>query len=136
VSDDEFLTALESCTLNERDFGHAAHVRLAYLYLRSGGFARALDRMQGSIRRYATSLGKPNRYHETITVAFLALIQQALYVQGNDEGWDAFARSNPQLLQRDLLLQFYSQAQLESELARQVFLLPPRASSEAESCAG
>jgi hypothetical protein len=132
VSDDEFLAALEACTLSEREFGHAAHVRLAYLYLRTQGFVRALNKIQGSIRRYAASFGKPDRYHETITVAYLALIQQALHEQGTQQGWDAFSHSNPQLLRRDLLRQFYPQARLDSELARRVFLLPRCAAPDGE----
>jgi len=133
VTDKEFLAALESCTLGERDFGHAGHVRAAYLYLRSAGFAQALQKIQGVIRRYATSRGKPDRYHETITVAYLALIQQALHERGDGGGWEVFSRSNPQLLQRGLLLQFYRQAQLDSELARQVFVLPRCADHEMNS---
>jgi hypothetical protein len=124
VTDDEFLVALESCTLSERDFGHAAHVRAAYLYLGVSGFAQALQKIQSAIRGYAASLGKPDRYHETITVAYLALIRQALYERGDGGGWTAFSRDNPQLLERGLLLQFYPQAQLDSDLARRVFLLP------------
>jgi hypothetical protein len=135
VTDDEFLAALESCILAERDFGHVAHVRAAYLYLRSQGFALALQKIQGVIRRYAASLGKPDRYHETITVAYLALIQQALHERGDHGGWEDFSRSNPQLLQRGLLLQFYPQAQLDSRLARQVFLLPRCADHERNSFA-
>ena len=69
-------------------------------------------------------MGKPDRYHETITIAYLALIRQALYERGDGGGWTAFSRDNPQLLQRGLLLQFYPQAQLDSDLARRVFLLP------------
>jgi hypothetical protein len=124
VTDGEFLAALESCALAERDFGHAAHVRAAYLYLCAAGFARALVAIEGAIRGYAASLGKPERYHETITVAYLALIQQARHEQGDTGGWAAFARKNPHLLQRDLLLQYYPQRELASELARRVFLLP------------
>jgi hypothetical protein len=124
VTDDEFLAALESCILAERGFGHVAHVRAAYLYLRSDDFAPALQRIQGAIRRYAASLGKPGRYHETITVAYLALIQQARHERGDGGSWETFSRSNPQLLQRGLLLQFYPQAQLDSQLARQIFILP------------
>jgi hypothetical protein len=128
MDDAEFLAALESCSLRERDFGHAAHVRAAYLYSRSAEFAVTLEKMRRAIRTYAASLGRPDRYHETITVAFLALIQQRLYEQGDCGGWEGFARANPDLLERDLLLRFYPQAQLESELARRVFLLPCAAS--------
>jgi len=124
MGDDEFLAALESCTLCERDFGHAAHVRAAYLYSRSTDFAAALTKIRGAIRAYAASLGKADRYHETITVAFLALIRQRLYEHGDGGNWEGFSQSNPDMLQRDLLLRFYPQRQLESEFARRIFLLP------------
>jgi hypothetical protein len=122
--DEVFLQALETCVLPEVDFRHAAHVRAAYLYLRAGSFASALPRLQRTIRAYASSLGRPDRYHETITVAYLALIQQHIAERGDGGGWDGFERDNPELFDRNLLLHFYSRSQLESGLARRLFLLP------------
>jgi hypothetical protein len=124
MTDDEFLHALETCALAEREFGHTGHVRAAYLYLQKGDFAATLARMQRAIRQYAAFLGKPDRYHETVTVAFLALIQQHVCERGNAGNWEAFARENPGLLEPKVLLRFYPRAQLESELARRIFLLP------------
>jgi hypothetical protein len=124
MTDEEFLRALESCELPESDFGHAAHVRAAYLYLRQADFAAALARIQRAIRNYAGHLGQPDRYHETITVAYLALIQQHICERGNGGEWPAFARENPELFRPGLLREFYPRAQLESEMARSVFLLP------------
>lgn len=131
-SDSAFLQALESCVLPEADFGHAAHVRAAYLYLRAGDFASALPRLQRSIRAYASSLGRPDRYHETITVAYLALIQQHIAQRGDGGGWDGFKLDNPELFDRNLLLHFYSRSQLESGLARRLFLLPDRHSRDSD----
>jgi hypothetical protein len=124
MSDAQFLQALESCVLPQSEFGHAAHVRAAYLYLRADEFAAALARICRSIRSYAAHLGQPERYHETITVAYAALIQQHLFERGDGGGWAGFARANPELFQADLLRRFYSPAQLESAAARAVFLLP------------
>jgi hypothetical protein len=124
MTDREFIRALESCELLEGEFGHAAHVRAAYLYLREDGFARALERMRTAIRNYARHLGKGDRYHETITVAYVSLIQQQICERGDGGGWEVFARENPELVQPGLLLQYYPKAQLDSELARKVFLLP------------
>ena len=124
MTDGDFIRALESCTLSEQEFNHAGHVRAAYLYLRSGDFAEGLMRLRAAIRNYAGSLGKPDRYHETITVAYLALIQQLLCERGDGGGWPGFARSAPELFEPDLLLKFYSKAQLDSELARRIFVLP------------
>jgi hypothetical protein len=124
VIDGEFIRALEGCTLAEEEFDHAGHVRAAYLYLQSGDFVESLGRMRRAIRNYAGSLGKPDRYHETITVAYVALIQQVLYERGGGGSWSEFARAAPELFERDLLLKFYSRAELESELARRIFVLP------------
>src|ERR1700675_4451441 len=124
MTDREFIQALESCELAESDFGHAAHVRAAYLYLQEFDFAEALGRIRRAIRSYAEHLGKPDRYHETITVAYVALIQQHICERGDGGGWTAFARANSELFQPGLLRHFYPKAQLESDLARTVFLLP------------
>jgi hypothetical protein len=124
MSDAEFLLALESCELPPSEFGHAAHVRAAYLYLLQGDFAGALQRIRQTIRRYANHLGKPGLYHETITVAYVALINERLCERGSGGGWSAFARDNAELLQPGLLRHFYAPTQLDSDLARQVFLLP------------
>jgi hypothetical protein len=124
MTDAEFLRALESGRLADADFGHAAHVRAAYLYLRPGDFATALTRIRAAIRTHAGRLGKADRYHETITVAYLALIQQHICQRGDGGGWPGFALQNPELLQPDLLLKFYPRSQLQSELARRVFVLP------------
>jgi hypothetical protein len=124
MNDEDFLLALESCELPEQDFGHAAHVRAAYLYLQTGDFAAALERTRRSIRNYASRLGKPDRYHETITVAYVALIQQHMCERGHSGGWNGFARDNPELLNKNLLQEFYPAEQLSSDAARKIFLLP------------
>ena len=124
MTDEQFLRALEMCELPEAAFGHAAHVRAAYLYLCAEEFAGALERMRRAIRNFARHVGKPQRYHETITVAYLALIQQHIRQRGDGGGWEAFERDNPDLLRPGLLLEYYPREQLESDLARQVFVLP------------
>jgi hypothetical protein len=135
MTDQEFLQALESCTLPESQFGHAAHVRAAYLYLRQADFAGALDRIRRAIQNYATHHGKPDRYHETITVAYVALIQQHICERGSSDGWESFTRENSELLDPDLLTQFYSREQIESAIARKTFLLPRPASTRCKACA-
>ena len=124
MSDADFMQALESCSLPAGQFDHAAHVRAAYSCLRQGDFAAGLQRLRAAIRNYAGFLGKPERYHETVTVAFASLIQQHLVERGDAGDWFTFARQNPELFERDLLLRFYSLEELSSPLARQTFLLP------------
>jgi hypothetical protein len=127
MNDAEFLMALERCTLPAAQFDHAAHVRAAYLYLRDGTFGQAIDRTAVAIRRYAGSLGKADRYHETITIGFLALIRERICEHGDAGGWEGFAAANPELFDRGLLLRHYPEQQLHSARARRVFVLPEAA---------
>jgi hypothetical protein len=86
MNDEQFLQALEMCQLPASEFGQSDHVRAAYLYLRSHEFVVALEHLRRAIRNYAASLGKADRYHETITVAYLALIQQHICECGDGGG--------------------------------------------------
>lgn len=126
MNDIEFLRALETCTLAETDFGHAAHVRACYLYLKPRDFVAALEHIREAIQKYAAHLGKAERYHETITVAYVALIQEHLDDRGDPGDWATFAHDNPELFEPTLLQRFYSASQLQSERARRIFVLPRR----------
>jgi hypothetical protein len=50
------------------------HVRVAWWYARHHPWRTALNLFQDNLRAFATAHGKPERYHETITVAFMALV--------------------------------------------------------------
>lgn len=123
MTDAEFLAALESGTLPEAEFNHAGHVRAAWLYLRQGSFPEALARMSGALRNYASGHGKPDRYHETITVAYLALINERLLLRGDGDTWQEFLAQNHELLDRRLLTHYYRPETLGSPAARRVFIL-------------
>ncbi len=100
LSDDEFLAALEAGTLPEARFNHVAHVR---------------------------ALGKSERYHEAITIAFMSLIHGQLWHQAEGGDWEEFRVRNPQLFRSDALLAYYPKQVLESPEARARFLLMPLA---------
>lgn len=124
-----FLRALEDCSLPPAQFNHRAHVRAAYLCLLQGDFAAALSRLRGAIRGFATHHGQPGRYHETVTVAYLALIQQHLCERGDGGGWPGFEAANPELFEPGLIGRYYSREELAAPAARRVFLLPRAAAA-------
>jgi hypothetical protein len=69
----------------------------------------------------------PGLYHETITVAYLLLINERL--SGNrDLDWETFAARNRDLLawKPSLLDRLYAPETLASDRARDVFLMPDR----------
>ena len=129
MGDEEFLARLADCSLPLEEFDHRGHVRAAYLVLNqaqaeNGGFGAALARMRDLITAYAASIGKAGLYHETITVAFMALINQRLAETRGALSWEAFAEANPGLFEKEILTKRYDPATLKSDLARQVFVLP------------
>jgi hypothetical protein len=123
------LAAFEA---GERDapFAHADHVRLAFEMLARHEFDDALARYAAGLRRLATRSGTPQRYHATITVAFLALVAERRERTGA-ECWDAFRRAAPDLLDARCLARWYPTELLGSDVARRTFVLPPPNTSEA-----
>jgi hypothetical protein len=122
---DTFIAALEACELPPAEFDHAAHVRAGYVYLRRHGLAGTIERMGESLRRFAIANDKPDLYHETVTVAFIALINERLAASDADT-WSDFAAANPGLFDKSVISRYYSSATLRSPQARRTFVLEPR----------
>jgi hypothetical protein len=125
MNDRQFLRALESCELAPQCFGHREHVRAAFLYLECLPFGAAIDRMRGTLQRYTAALGRPEKYHETLTVAFMCLVNTHRQ-RGTYGNWEEFARLNPELFDSGVLRHYYEPATLASPLARTTFVLEKR----------
>lgn len=125
--DDAFIAAVEQCTLPETAFHHADHVRLAWLYLRRLPLLEAMARFTRVLRRFAAALGKPDRYHQTITWAYLLLIHERM----KGGSWDDFVAGNPDLFEWNpsILDRYYRRETLDSPLARSTFVLPDAVSA-------
>lgn len=123
ITDDDraFLQSFEECSLGAKCWTHAAHVRMGWLVLEtSSSFEEALERIRSGIMRFNSTKNSIG-YHETITVAFARLIDSRRLT---GETLEAFLARNPDLQDRNCLKQFYSQAILASEKARQNFIEP------------
>ena len=125
MSDDDLLAAFEATTLPLAAFDHRAHVRVGYLYLQRYGLGAAIERFGRALRAFAAANGRDGLYHETITVAFLALINERIAESGS-KSWEDFAATNGDLMNRNSLAQFYAPEELAAPEARRVFRLPRR----------
>ena len=119
----EDLRALEGGTLDPSKFPHAKHVRLGYEMVRRYPFGEAVSRFSRGLRLVTSNAGKPELYNETITVAFLAVINERR-VAGAALDWADFEASNADLLDKRCLEKWYGAEQLRSDLARTTFCLP------------
>jgi hypothetical protein len=123
VTATEKLRALETGALDPAQFPHSEHVRLGYEMLGRYGFGDAVARFSGGLKLLTAKAGKPQVYHETITVAFLALINERR-ARGATQNWGEFKARNPDLFDKRCLEKWYGAEQLATELARQTFCLP------------
>ena len=131
LPDQSSLTAAEASEFQAfeagttQDFHHCQHVRMAWIYLRIFSPLEALRRFCGAVQRFARLKGKPGLYHETVTWAYLFLINERLQ-QAPGLSWEEFEASNPDLMQwkGGILEELYDRERLFSELAKRVFVLP------------
>ncbi len=125
MTDREFMASLTDTSIDPAAFNHTGHLRAAYLVLtEEPTFGRALDRIAALIKAFAAKHGKTDLYHETITVAFVSLINARIKGVGDGGGWDGFAAANSDLFERPALGVFYPEETLAAPLAKRVFLLP------------
>lgn len=119
----EELRDFEAGTLDPAKFPHSEHLRLGYEMLARYPFGEALLRFSRGLKLLAAKAGRPEIYHETITVAFLALINER---QAREEAkvWSEFRTNNADLFDKRCLEKWYDAEQLASDLARRTFCLP------------
>lgn len=125
MNDREFLAAFDAGMLDPAAFSHAQHVRAAWLCLRDDTRGDGLARVRRGLKQLAIRAGHPGHYHETITVAFVRLIDRRMRELG-PHTFEEFERRAPEFFQdgKALLAEIYDEATLASEDARHRFVPP------------
>ncbi len=123
LSDDDLVRKIEDCTL-ETEFHHADHIRLAWICLRMMPAEDAEKRMSEALRRYSAHKGKPERYHHTMTLAWMRLVAAARQVTPDICVLEEFVAAHPHLTLQQTLLQHYSRDRLDDSIARAKWIEP------------
>jgi hypothetical protein len=120
---DHELTSFITGEIDPKAFPHREHLRFSYEMLARHTFAETVSLFSGGLRKLACKAGKPELYHDTMTVAFLSLIaeRRAAAAYGS---FDSFIAANPDLLEKNVLERWYDKSRLQSNLARRNFILP------------
>ena len=104
MTDTELARALERCEIPNEGFPHASHLRVAWVYLcESTTVDEAIDRMASTLRRFATSVGKAEKYSHPTTVFWMYQLAAVRAVMP-DADCETALRAYPQLLDKDLIL--------------------------------
>lgn len=126
LNEDEFVSKVEGCCYQNAEFKHADHIRLAWIYLRRYRPESAEERIIATIRRFATSVGHAEKFHETMTRAWLRLVASAHFATPEAASFEDFIEKHGWLLERNALSPFYTSAHLSSEAARRQWVEPDR----------
>jgi hypothetical protein len=129
LSEDELIRTFEDGTLDPALFTHRRHLQTAWHYLSWHGFAMGGAEFCKHLKKYVAHVGAAAKYHETITWAYLALLNEEMQLRSSpDEAFDTMIARRPDLLdhRHGAFARRYRPADLENPDARRVFLLPTR----------
>lgn len=104
-------------------FGHREHVHLTWLAVRRFGQPAAVTLVGDGIQRTARYAGAPQKYHATMSRAWVELIGH--HIQDRHEcAFDDFASHHSALLDKRLLSRFYRSSTLAAPQARTGWVEP------------
>jgi hypothetical protein len=118
-----FDELMAEVTASAGAFGHREHVHLTWLAVREVRMPAAIALVSDGIQRTARYAGAPQKYHATISRAWVELV--AHHAAEHDQpDFAAFADRNPALLDKRLLTRFYRSRTLASTRARTSWVEP------------
>jgi hypothetical protein len=123
-SDENFLRAFEDLSFPVDLFHHREHIRVAWLYLKSSDATRAGERMSEGIRRFANHHGATQKYHHTLTLAWMRLVAAALVETPEGYSFEQFITAHPRLKDTKHLDKYYSKELLQTATARAGWVEP------------
>ena len=109
--------------LDPRSFPHREHVRMAFEMLRRHSFVETALHYSQALRTMTAKIGKPEVFHQTLTIAFLSLIAERMDT-GGAQDFDSFAAANPDLMNKSAVTRCYRPERLALDAARRTFILP------------
>lgn len=123
-SDRAFRASFEAGAVVPDEFGHAAHVRLAYAYLAEHEVEVAVERMRAALLAFLEHHAIPRaKFHETLTRAWVLAVRHFMNRSASVSAAEFMAR-NPELLDSKIMLTHYSATVLFSPDARAAFVEP------------
>jgi hypothetical protein len=130
TSDADLWERFHAGTLPAAEWTHAAHLRVAWMYLRARPLDEAHVLMRVGIVRLNAAHGlveTPSRgYHETMTRVWLRLVGAAMRETPHHDDSALFLAAHAATLAKDAPLRHYSKELLLSVAARACFVEPDR----------
>jgi len=108
MNDVELTRALERGELPDEKFRHHSHLHVAWVYLNeSSSASEAARKMSKTLQKLAALCGKPEKYHETITLFWIYLLAHA-HAANSGRSLKELVHQQPRLLEKEFPLVYYS----------------------------
>lgn len=128
MTDAELIEAFEAAAIPPDQWKHETHVRVAWILVDRHGVQDAIERMREGIKRLNAANGVVDSlhsgYHETLTVAWLRVIDAIRISRGAEASSKAFFDEHTQLHSKMMLRLFYSRDRIMSAEAKASFVEP------------
>jgi hypothetical protein len=124
IPDQQFLHAFFSLTLDNSEFRHRDHVRLAWLVVRRHGGSEAEDIVAGGIRRFAEHNRHAQLYHDTMTRFWVRLVSHAVAHRPEIADFDEFLAAYPLVLDKNTPFRHWSRDAMFGAEARAAWREP------------
>jgi hypothetical protein len=122
--DSELAVILPEITGPGGQFRHRQHINLAFYAVRRYGMPDAVGTVCGWIRQIATYERAPQKYHHTVSRAWMELVAHHVAADPGCADFDVFADRNPALLDKRLLARHYRSSTLAAGPARHDWVEP------------
>jgi hypothetical protein len=122
--DPELAAILPGITGLGGQFRHRQHINLAFYAVRHYGMPDAVGMICGWIRQIAAYERAPQKYHHTVSRAWVELVAHHVAEDPDCADFEAFADRNPALLDKRLLGRHYRSSTLAAGLARRDWVEP------------
>ncbi|KAJ6633979.1 ADP-ribosylation factor [Pseudolycoriella hygida] len=125
MTDDEFLSLFESCTLT--NWSHKTHLRMAWLYLSRNDRRTAVNKIFDGIKNFIQNspIARKTTFHFTMTYFWIQMIDLAIAQSPKGLSFEAFLSLNSHLMNGGLFLEYYKkETLLNNPIARKEMVLP------------
>jgi hypothetical protein len=105
-------------------FRHRQHINLAFYAVRRYGMPDAVGALGGGVRPQAADQRAPQKYHYTVSRAWVELVAHHVAADPDCAEFGVFADRNPALLDKRLLARHYRSSTLAAGPARRGWVEP------------
>ena len=124
LRDPELAAVLPGITGASGQFRHRQHINLAFYAVQRYGMPEAIGMICGWIRQIASYERAPQKYHHTVSRAWVELVAHHVAEDPDCADFDVFADRNPALLDKRLLGRHYRSSTLAAGPARSGWVEP------------